>query len=174
MPNQRSRSESSPLVVALKELVKTVAIVAVLVLGVRTFVVEAYVVHGASMEPTFHQNERLLVTKLGTEFQHGDIIVFYHPNDPNKRLIKRVVAVAGDVVEISSGSVFVNGVELAEPYLARLGGTYFAAQEVPTGCVFVLGDNREISNDSRILGSIPEDRVIGKAMLRFYPSFDLF
>jgi signal peptidase I len=162
---------------AVWELCKTLAIVAVLVAGIRSFVVEAYVIHGASMEPTFHHDERLLVSKFAPRFEsiaRGDIIVFRHPTDQTKRLIKRVVALPGETVEIRGGDVYVDGTTVSEPYATHLGGSYFPSHTVARGCFFVLGDNREISNDSRVLGDVGEELVLGKAFLLFYPYLRAF
>ena len=176
-PGEASPAIGRRMAFALWELCKTLAIVAVLVAGIRSFVVEAYVIHGASMEPTFHNDERLLVSKIAPRFEsieRGDVIIFQHPTDPTKRLIKRVVGLPGEVVEIRAGTVYVDGRPLAEPYATHLAGSYFPAHEVAPGCYFVLGDNRGISNDSRVIGDIPEALVLGKALLLFYPHLRAF
>lgn len=154
------------------ELLKTLVLVIVLVLTIRAFVVEAYVINGRSMEPTFHDSERLLISKFAPRFEslnRGDIVIFEHPDEPGKRLIKRVLGFPGEFVRIERGILFVNGQRVDEPYLESDAGGDFDTKEVPDGHFFVLGDNRGISNDSRRIGFIPQDRVLGKALLLFYP-----
>ncbi|GIW72751.1 MAG: signal peptidase I [Planctomycetota bacterium] len=182
LPGRNAEGETSALwrlrtVSAVWELCKTLAIVVVLVFGLRTFVVEAYVIHGTSMEPTFHPNERLLVSKFAPRFeaiQRGDIIVFRHPTEPGKRLIKRVLGLPGETVEIEDGQVYIDGRLVEEPYLGLPGGGDFGPHRVPPNCYFVLGDNRKISNDSRVIGDVPADLVLGKAFLLFYPHLRSF
>ncbi len=174
---ERARPPSGPGVgrrvrAAAFELLKTLVLVIVLVLTIRAFVVEAYVINGRSMEPTFHDSERLLISKFAPRFEslnRGDIVIFDHPEEPGKRLIKRVLGFPGENVEIRSGVLFIDGQRIDEPYLEGDAGSNFGPEEVPAGKFFVLGDNRGISNDSRRIGFIPQDRVIGKALLLFYP-----
>lgn len=154
------------------ELVKVSVIVAVLVTTMRTFVVEAYVVHGQSMRPTFEENERLLISKFAPRFsdlERGDIVVFAHPTDEGKRLIKRVVGLPGETIEILGGQVYVDEAALEEPYATIPDAAYFPPHKVPEGCYFVLGDYRGVSNDSRSIGDVNVEAIVGRALLRFYP-----
>jgi signal peptidase I len=157
------------------EWAKTILTALLLVVVLRAFVVEAYVVKGASMEPTFYDAERLLINKLAPRFQdlqQGDVIVFQHPDQPGRRLIKRIIGLPGDYVEIRRGRVAVNGKELEEVYLAEENidpGDNMYGYPVPPGEIFVLGDHRIRSNDSRRFGSIPEALVVGRTFLRIYP-----
>jgi signal peptidase I len=159
------------------DLVKVVVAVLVCVITIRTFVAEAYVVQGASMEPTVHNRERLLITKFAPRFEdltRGDIVIFEHPREPGKRLIKRIVALPGESVEIRLGQVLIEGEVLNEPYLSPEFGTHMNSHIVAEGCYFVLGDNRSVSNDSRRLGDVHRSRIIGKAIFRFYPGLRFY
>lgn len=156
------------------EVLKTLVLVLFLVVTIRTFVVEAYVIHGKSMEPTFFESERLLIEKFAPRFEtleRGDIIIFNHPHDPGKRLIKRIIGLPGERVRIDRGIVYINGKPLEEPWLekAERDGSHHDEELVPEGAYFVLGDNREISNDSRRIGTIARGDIVGKYLFRFYP-----
>lgn len=141
-----------------------------------TFVVQRTLVHDISMQPTLVDGDNLIVEKLSVKLgglKPGNIIVFYSPEE-KKQLIKRLIAVAGDKVEIKEGKVFVNGKALNESYLKEvetqpLGKPEYSNLTVPKGYVYVLGDNRPKSMDSRILGPIEISRISGRAIFRFYP-----
>ena len=148
----------------------------VVALVVRTYLLQAFSIPSASMESTLEIRDRLLVNKLSYQFgdvERGDIVVFERPESlPSvyDDLIKRVIGLPGDVVEGHDNQVFVNGVALVEPYLdgdVRIGD--FAPIDVPAGYVFVMGDNRGDSTDSRVFGPIDIDRIEGEAFLRYWP-----
>ena len=147
----------------------------VLVLIFRTHVAEGYQIKGASMKPTLNNGDRLFVEKLSHHFRpyrEGDIVVFPHPQE-EKKLIKRVAAVGGQKVEIRDGMLWVEGELREELYIeegSRDQGDW-GPKEVPEGKLFVLGDNRQRSNDSRnrYVGFVDEDKVVGRAFLRFWP-----
>lgn len=144
-------------------------------------VVDGYTIPGTSMEPTILDGERLFVLKMrhrGAVPRRGDVVVFRLPDDDVKQYIKRVVAVGGDTVELRDGRLYVNGAERPEPYLAHRPGEepdpYYdnaGKLDVPYGEVFVLGDNRHNSYDSRSFGTVPVERIEGKAM-KIYYSYD--
>lgn len=128
-------------------------------------------VDGSSMEPTLHGGEYVLVNKLSYRLgqpEYGDVIVFYYPRDPQQEYIKRVIGLPGDKVDISYGSVFVNGVLLEEPYIAAA-PIYPGIWLVPDHSLFVLGDNRNNSSDSHSWGAVPVSYVVGKAILVYWP-----
>jgi len=129
-------------------------------------------VENISMVPTLNPGEFLIVNKLSYKFspvQRGDIVVFHYPNDPREDYIKRVIGVPGDTVAISESSVFVNGHEIEEPYIAN-GYSFESGQwQVPPGSLFVLGDNRKHSSDSQEWGFVPIDNLVGKALMRYWP-----
>ena len=159
---------------AVLELVKTVAGAAVLALLIMTFVARAFTVDGSSMVPTLHDGERLMVDKLTYRFrapQRGEIVVFRYPLNPREHYIKRIVGVPGDVVEVRDGRVYVNGTPLDEPYLDAPTLGYFAPVRVPPDHYFVLGDNRNNSEDSRDpkVGFVPRELIEGRAVWRYWP-----
>lgn len=146
------------------------------------YVGQRTVVRGSSMEPTLYDGDQLIVYKfiyLYKKPQKGDIVVIKIP--PEKRInrreklyIKRVIATEGDIVAVKDRKVYLNGKPLDEPNVIKEGGSYpeFEEAEVPVGHVFVLGDNRVNSRDSRELGFIPNEYVEGKAIIRIWPLFD--
>lgn len=155
-----------------REVVETIVIALLIALVIRHFVVEVFVVDGKSMEPTLFTGERLLVNKFVYRLRNprpGDIIVFRYPKNPERDFIKRVVAVEGDTVEIAEGVVYVNGNELDEPYVEYRDTSGIEPQVVPEGAVWVLGDNRNNSEDSRYFGEVPLENIKGRAFFRFWP-----
>jgi signal peptidase I len=102
--------------------------------------------------------------------ERGDVIVFRYPKDPTRDFIKRVIAVPGDVVEIRTGTVYINGQPTKETYTADVPHYSYPAEKVPAGNYFVLGDNRNNSSDSHVWGLVPESYIIGKAWLSYWPT----
>ncbi len=148
----------------------------VVALVVRTFLLQAFSIPSSSMESTLEISDRVLVNKLSYRFgdvERGDIVVFLRPDSlpsPYDDLIKRVVGLPGDVVEGHDNQVFINGAALEEPYLdADVVIRDFSPVEVPADHVFVMGDNRSNSADSRVFGPIDIDRIEGEAFLRYWP-----
>ena len=148
---------------------------------VFVFVLRIMDVHGTSMFPTLNNGDKVLVSDLFYEPSRGDIVVFKKDSyDDNKALVKRVIAVAGDVVNIDfeRGVVYVNGEPLEEDYIDVTTNTkidFIGPQTVPDNCLFVMGDNRNASTDSRDkrIGMVDKRLVIGKVLLVVYP-FDSF
>ena len=160
----------------LAELVLTAVVASVLVFGfVRPFVVEAYRIPTESMVPTLEVGDRVLANKAIYRFidpKRGDIVVFDSvAEEDDQTLIKRVVGVAGDEIQVQAGTLSVNGEEQEEPFLNErtpFGG--FSGQTVvPEGHIFVMGDNRGNSADSRVFGPLPLDNIKGEAFMRFWP-----
>jgi signal peptidase I len=151
-----------------------VALIAAIV--IRQFLLQAFYIPSGSMEHTLEIRDRVLVNKLSYRLHkvnRGDIIVFERPADDgsgSKDLIKRVVGLSGETVEGRDGAVFVDGQRLNEPYLGRgvTPGT-FPVQRVPQGHVWMMGDNRSNSRDSRVFGAVPESNVVGRAFVRVFP-----
>jgi signal peptidase I len=166
------------------EIAQTLVLTLVLFWVVQSFVAQPFRVQQVSMEQTIHSDEYVLVDKLTPRFDpyhRGDIVVFAPPENaetrPGDPFIKRIIAIAGDTIELRDGSVVVNGVVLDEPYV-------YAVDEVaqPTepesddvswtikpGELFVMGDHRARSSDSRLFGPIGVDDVVGRAWLRYWP-----
>ncbi len=163
------------------EWIKALVIALVLVLLIRSFLFAPFIVSGPSMQPNFYDGERLIVNKILYKFrapERGEVIVFHATED--RDYIKRVIALPGEKVKVEGDKVYVNGKLLAEPYIqeevneaAKRGTTYnnrdFAEQTVPAGTVFVMGDNRPNSEDSRSIGFISFDRIVGRTDLIFWP-----
>ena len=162
----------------IKDWVKSILIAVVLACFIRYFIVELYIVDGYSMRPTLQSQERLVVNKFIYRFrppQHNDILVFRYPRDPSRDFIKRVIAVPGETIEIKDGRVFVNDILLNEPYILEKTLTEYPKVTVPEGTIFVMGDNRNNSEDSRFadVGFVPYDLIKGKAVLVFWPLSEL-
>lgn len=172
---------------ALRNLAEWVLVFAIALLfffGIRTFVATPYTVPTGSMEPTIQIGDNLFAEKLtlllGGEAKAGDIVVFDNPNATSDHdiLVKRVIATAGQTVDLRDGAVYVDGERLDEPYAA--GRSYPLDMQapgvavsfpytVPAGCVWVMGDNRENSADSRYFGAVLQDSITGIAVVRYWP-----
>ena len=148
----------------------------VVTLGLKSFVVDTFNVPSESMSPTVEIGDRFLVNRLAFRFdapQAGDVVVFDRPADApvaDDRLVKRIVATSGETVAIVDGRLIVDGDVVEETYLAA--GTVtgdMAAVEIPADHVFVLGDNRPHSIDSRVFGPVPESLLVGRAVVRIWP-----
>ncbi|NEO28882.1 MAG: signal peptidase I [Symploca sp. SIO3C6] len=172
--------------------IKTIALSAVLALGIRTLVAEARWIPSGSMLPTLQINDRLIIDKVSYRFQNpkrGDVVVF-RPTEALKEqnfkdaFIKRVIGLPGDTVELQDGKVYVNNQLLVEKYLDQGQKTiidvcrnpsmpppYYLSKAVtvPPNSYLVLGDNRQSSYDSRCWGLVPRENIIGKAIVRFWP-----
>lgn len=159
------------------ELVAMVVLAFALAMAVKTWVVQPYVVPSPSLEPTIMVGERVLCNKFIYRLhtpRRGDIVVFSNPNyDPVvKTLIKRVVAVGGDTVDIRDGHVWLNGKQLDEPYVhgkTTEPGSVKMPLKVPEGEVFLMGDNRPNSGDARWFGPQPITRIAGEAFCVYWP-----
>lgn len=158
-------------------IVSIIAAIAV-AMFIRTFIVELYVVDGPSMRPTLQHEERLVVNKFIYYLrnpQKGEVVIFRYPRDPSRDFIKRVIATAGDTVEIKEGRVYVNDQLLMEDYILEKTRTEYPKVTIPEGTIFVMGDNRNNSEDSRFsdVGFVPLDLVKGKAVFIFWPIDEL-
>ncbi|MFP5326872.1 MAG: signal peptidase I [Acidimicrobiia bacterium] len=165
---------------ALKSLVEWIIVLggALLVaFVVKTFLIQAFYIPSSSMERTLLIGDRVLVNKLSYdvgEVERGDIVVFERPphdtgNPDIKDLIKRIVALPGETVELRDGEVFIDGRRLDEPYLQAHDDANVEPKKVPAGHYWVMGDNRSQSKDSRFFGPIPDDLIVGRAFVRIWP-----
>ncbi|HVM05995.1 MAG TPA: signal peptidase I, partial [Acidimicrobiales bacterium] len=150
------------------------ALVAALV--IKTYLLQAFYIPSPSMEPTLNIQDRVLVNKLSYrlhDVNRGDVVVFERPPEDMgtiRDLIKRVIGLPGDTVEGRDGAVWINGNQLNEPYLpAGTVTSQFGPKSIPEGSVWVMGDNRSNSSDSRVFGPVDEDRIIGRAFVRVWP-----
>ena len=188
MKNEETRKKS-----IIREYAESIIIALVLALVIRTFVIQAFKIPSGSMEPTLEVGDHLLVNKFiyGIKIpftssnlfpwrspQRGDVIVFIFPLEPNKDFIKRVIGVGGDTVSIVNKKLYINGVEAPDPHAVYSKNTIllgdlqnldnFGPVTVPKGSLFVLGDNRDRSFDSRFWGCVPLKDVLGKAFTIYW------
>ncbi len=156
-----------------RELLETILPALLIALLINVFVGQATRVEGQSMEPNLHSEQRLVVEKLSYRFhgpQRFDIVVLKMPNHGEELLIKRVIGLPGETVEIRDGHVYVDGNLLAEPFTDQ--STHPGRNSkvtVPPLHIYVMGDNRDRSNDSRSFGPVPIDNLIGRAWLSYWP-----
>ena len=174
-PEGQPAANAAPAVAAgrgTREFLATLLVAILLAFGVRTFVVESFVVNGTSMLPTAINGEHVLVNKLAYVFgspKPGQVIVFHPPIPTTEEFIKRVVATAGETVAIRKGHLYVDGKRVPQPYIEYWDTRSYAQVTVPKGDVFVLGDNRPVSYDSRYFGPVPIKSITGEAMFAFWP-----
>ena len=180
-----------------KELPFLIIVALVVAVVIKTFLVQAFFIPSASMHDTLVEGDRVMVNKLAYRFgepHRGDIIVFDSPlvthdqsesflgkvvrhvgealglSSPESALIKRVIALGGETIEIRENQIYIDGVALDEPYLTRpVDMDPFGPLTIPEGFVFVMGDNRNQSEDGRVFGPIPESDIIGRAFVRVWP-----
>jgi len=156
---------------AVREIITTIIVGVVIFILLQT-TVQSFIVIGSSMKPSFEPGQRLLVSKISYrtgEPQRGDVIVFRPPNNDNTDYIKRIIGLPGDTVKVDDMTVYVNGVALDEPYINSAPQYYVRVKEVPEDSYFVLGDNRNNSNDSHNGWFAEDDAVVGKAWLSVWP-----
>ena len=161
------------------ELIQVVAISLAIIIPVRYFLVQPFYVKGASMEPSFYDQEYLIIDEITYRFsepQRGDIVVFRYPNDPKQYFIKRVIGLPGETVEIAGGQIKIfndanpNGVVLDEKmYLTQDYTATTRTVTLKSDEYFVLGDNRLASYDSRFFGPVARSFIVGKVWLRGWP-----
>ena len=170
----KENSKSNSLGEEAKDWVISIVAAVVMALLIRTFIVELYIVDGPSMKPTLQHEERLVVNKFIYRLRNpekGEILIFKYPRDTSRDFIKRVIATGGDTIEIKEGRVYVNDQLLKEDYILEKTRTEYPKVTIPEGTVFVMGDNRNNSDDSRFadVGFVPLDLIKGKAIVVFWP-----
>ena len=176
---------------AIREWVESIVVALILAMVIRTFIVQAFKIPTGSMRPTLIEGDLILVNKFiygakvpFTDLRtpkvrqpvRGDVIVFIYPEDKSKDFIKRMIGLPGDIVEIRNGSVYINGKPLIDPifsqrYYYNKGDFEEEGKKivVPEKSYFVLGDNSASSKDSRYWGFVPENNILGKAILIYWP-----
>lgn len=159
------------------ELFKFAFIAVVIVLPIRVFIAQPFIVSGSSMEPTFTHGEYLIVDELSYRLSgpdRGDVIIFRYPQDPSKFFIKRIIGLPSETVAIEDGIVTITEPDdmetftLNEPYIERKSSDHFNVT-LDNDEYFVLGDNRTASSDSRVWGPLDEKFIVGRALLRLLP-----
>ena len=164
----------------IREILETIVPAVLIALLINLFLAQATRVYGQSMEPNLHTDQRLIVEKLSynryfRQFlgfngpQRGDVVVI-RLDTQHELLIKRVIGLPGDVIEIHDSQVFVNNQPLTEPYLSSTTTGFYGPTTVPPLHIFVLGDNRNFSNDSRNFGTVPLKDVVGRAWFSYWPA----
>ena len=163
------------------ETIKYALIAAVIILPIRTFIAQPFVVSGNSMYPTFHNGEYLIVnelTKYTGTYERGDVVILKYPNDPSKYFIKRVIGLPRETVSINDGEVSITSPTQKTPLVLK--ETYVkqpktdnSSRTLDADEYFVMGDNRAQSSDSRVWGPVPKRLMDGKALLRLYPFYGI-
>lgn len=166
-----------------RENIRVLAIALFIAIFVRILIAEPRFIPSNSMEPTLHVGDRLLIEKVAYYLhppRAGDIIVFQPPPQlreygytGRQAFIKRVIAVPGDTIAVNNHQVILNGVPLQEPYIREAPAYEMPLLTVPPDTVFVMGDNRNDSNDSHVWGFLPQANIIGSARFRFWPFDDV-
>ncbi len=162
------------------ETIKIVIIALLIVLPVRYFVFQPFIVRGQSMEPSFSNGDYLIIDQISYRFkepERGEVIVFRYPSSPAQRYIKRIIGLPGETVEIEEGQVIIYNNSLEQGRVleesAYLFEPAYTAGELrlilAENEYFVLGDNRDASADSRRWGTVPEENIIGRALIRLWP-----
>ncbi len=161
------------------DILETIVFVGSLFIVVYLFILTPNQVKGASMEPTFHTGDYILTSRITYKFrrpQRGDIVVFKSPKNPDIEYIKRVIGLPGDKILIENGEVFVNGIKIEENYISARTNLWEGGYVkdgipviIPNDYIFVMGDNRPRSSDSREFGPIPISSVIGQVFFRYFP-----
>ena len=165
--------QPSAIWVLLRELVETIVLSLIIFLLIRQ-VIQNYRIESHSMQPNFYEGQFILVNKLAFKLgepERGEVIFFHNPNNVEEDYIKRVIGLPGDTIEIRDQTVYLNGEVLTEPYQINpfAPGEYFPPTLVEPDTLFVMGDNRNNSSDSRRIGAIPEELIVGQAWLRVWP-----
>jgi len=162
----------------LSEIFRFSVIALIIVVPIRMFIAQPFIVSGASMENTFHTGEYLIVDQLSYQMKspvRGDVVIFRYPKDPSKFFIKRVIGIPGDTVAIEGNIVQITnqanpgGFVLAEPYIKSMKAGALITEDLGDREYFVMGDNRDQSSDSRVWGVLQEERIVGRAFLRLFP-----
>jgi len=175
-----------------REWTESIIIAFVLAMFIRAFFIQAFKIPSGSMRPTLIEKDRLMVNKLRygpkvpfskanrlpglTEPQRGDVIVFIYPGDPSRDFIKRLIGLGGETIEIKEGDIYVNDIIVEDPFLKDVyyynRGDYGREGQkitIPENHYYVLGDNSGSSSDSRFWGFVPEENVIGRAEMIYWP-----
>ena len=162
---------------SLYELAQFALIALIIVIPVRMFIAQPFIVSGESMENTFHTGEFLIIDEITYRFEapkRGEVIVFRYPKDPSKFFIKRIIGLPGETIDIQGDVVKItnkDGIEttLKEPYIKSMARNTSLTETLGDREYFVMGDNRDASSDSRVWGVLNSDRIVGRALFRLFP-----
>jgi signal peptidase I len=160
----------------IRDLFTTILPALLIALFINVYLAEAALVeNGPSMQPNLYSGNRVMIEKISYRLEtpgRGDVVVA-EPSQSDVALIKRIVALPGETVEVRAGHVFINGVAIEEPWVENFGGLDYDRKEIPAGHVFILGDNRSSSLDSRAIGPISIDDIKGRVWIIYWPFEDL-
>lgn len=155
------------------EIIKVIIISLLIVIPIRTWIAQPFIVEGASMEPNFHNGEYLIIDELSYAFgvpKRGEVIIFRYPLQPSEFFIKRIIGLPGETVEIKDNEIFINSVLVPEQYLPKnLQTGPDKTVQLEDNQYFVMGDNRTASSDSRVWGPLPKKNITGRVFLRLWP-----
>lgn len=162
---------------SLYELAQFALIALIIVIPVRMFIAQPFIVSGESMENTLHTGEFLIIDEITYRFEapkRGEVIVFRYPKDPSKFFIKRIIGLPGETIDIQGDVVKItnkDGIEttLKEPYIKSMARNTSLTETLGDREYFVMGDNRDASSDSRVWGVLNSDRIVGRALFRLFP-----
>jgi signal peptidase I len=166
---------------AVKEIATFLILAVIIVVPIRIFVAQPFVVEGESMYPTFESGDYLIVDEISYEFmepKRGDVVVFRYPGNPSVFYIKRIIGLPGETLQIEHGAITITKkdgsvLNLSEPYVVTEDTTYTQDSVIGTDQYFVMGDNRPKSSDSRVWGLLPKNDIMGRAYLRLLPAGDI-
>ncbi|HBG22265.1 MAG TPA: signal peptidase I [Peptococcaceae bacterium] len=155
-----------------KDILEAVILAIILAAVIRIWLFEPFYIPSPSMETTLMTNDRIIVNKFIykiNEPERGDIIVFQYPLDPERDFVKRVIALEGETIEVRDNYVYINGKRLEEPYIQDTMVSNFGPVRVPKDHLFVMGDNRNNSDDSRVWGALHTKYLVGKTVFKYWP-----
>lgn len=159
------------------EIIEFAFIALLIVVPVRMFIAQPFIVSGDSMKDTFHSGEYLIIDQISYRLndpERGDVVVFHYPQDPSKFFIKRIIAMPGDSIDIKGNVVKVTTAEgkemtLTEPYVRKMAENSNVSETLGEREYFVMGDNRDESSDSRVWGVLQKEKIVGRAFMRLFP-----
>lgn len=164
------------------ELIRFTLIALIIVIPIRFFIAQPFIVSGTSMFPTFHNKDYLIVDEISyklSEPHRGDVVIFKYPKDTTKYFIKRIIGLPGETISIKAGKITIknadhlNGIVLDEPYIENHSEDSMGEKILGADEFFVMGDNRTASSDSRYWGTLPRKLMTGRALLRLFPFSDI-
>ena len=154
------------------ELISAFVPALIIALFVNVYIAEAAMVEaGPSMQPNLYIGYRVMMEKVSYRFglpQRGDVVIVDRPGNETN-LIKRVIGLPGEVIEVHQGRVWIDGLQLEEPWVQEYGGSSYRAEKIPPGYIFIIGDNRKVSHDSRAIGPVALESVRGHVLLIYWP-----
>ena len=184
--NETNKEKSNSFLSELKDFsfdtIRIVVISLIIIIGIRSFVMQPFFVNGQSMEPNFHDGDYLIVNEIGYRLddpKRGDVVIFHYPSDPRQFFIKRIIGLPGEKLEIKNNKITIynkerpDGFVLDEFYISKsavISKDY--SQELKNDEYYVLGDNRTASSDSRVWGVLERHYMVGKAWVRAWPFGD--